>query len=183
MAGLDICQVNHPLVKSSLEGAQRKFARPFRLKEPLSVDSVQAIANFYVSDNSLATLRFLFILLAGFYWFFFVFIKLTAFALRMSSLILTTCLFMLLNGKLTSIGRVTPPILPGLGNLRAQLPLLKRFLRFCCSLVHRVLLFVVLLRSNLENTSTLAEALPLERNSRSTLSLLLLTFLSTAHIV
>ena len=126
MAGLDICQVNHPLVKSSLEGAQRKFARPFRLKEPLSVDSVQAIANFYVSDNSLATLRFLFILLAGFYGFF-VFIKLTAFALRMSSLILTTCLFMLLNGKLTSIGRVTPPILPGLGNLRAQLPLLKRF--------------------------------------------------------
>ena len=81
MAGLDICQVNHPLVKSSLEGAQRKFARPFRLKEPLSVDSVQAIANFYVSDNSLATFRFLFISLAGFYGFF-VFIKLTAFRLK-----------------------------------------------------------------------------------------------------
>ena len=35
--------------------------------EPLSV---QAIANFYISDDSLAVLRFLFILLVGFYGFF-----------------------------------------------------------------------------------------------------------------
>ena len=81
MAGLDICQVNHPLVKSSLEGAQRKFARPFRLKEPLSVDSVQAIANIYVSDNSLATLRFLFILLAGLFGFFRIY-KINSFRLK-----------------------------------------------------------------------------------------------------
>ena len=43
------------------------MARPVRPKEPLSVDTVQAIAEFYVSSNSLATLRFLFILLDGFY--------------------------------------------------------------------------------------------------------------------
>ena len=70
MTGLEECPVNHPLVKSSLEGAKRKLARPVRPKEPLSVDTVQAIADFYVSSNSLATLRFLFILLVGFYGFF-----------------------------------------------------------------------------------------------------------------
>ena len=67
MAGLDICPVN---VESALEGAKIKLARPVRPKEPLSVDTVQAIANVYVSNNSLATLRFLLILLAGFYGFF-----------------------------------------------------------------------------------------------------------------
>ena len=70
MAGLEIYPVNNPLVKSSLEGAKRKLARPVRPKEPLSVDTVQAIAEFYVSNNSLATLHFLFILLVGFYGFF-----------------------------------------------------------------------------------------------------------------
>ena len=58
MAGLEICPANHPLVKSSLEGAKRKLARPVRPKEPLSVDTVQAIAEFYATSNSLATLRF-----------------------------------------------------------------------------------------------------------------------------
>ena len=117
---------------------------------------------------------------------FFVLMKLTAFALRMLSLILTTCLFMLLNGKMTSIGRVTPLILPDLGNQRVQLPLLKRFLRFYRSLVHRACLFVVLLSPNLGNTSMLAlvcVALLLERNSRNSLSPLLMMFLSTARIV
>ena len=47
MAGLVTCPVIHPLVKSVLEGAKRKLARPVRAKEPLSVDTVQAIANFY----------------------------------------------------------------------------------------------------------------------------------------
>ena len=82
MAGLEVCPVNHPFVKSSLEGAKRKLARPVRPKEPLSVDTVQAIAEFYVSSNSLATLRFLFVLLVGFYVFF-VLMKLTVFAFRM----------------------------------------------------------------------------------------------------
>ena len=70
MAGLEICPVNNPLVKSSLESAKRKLGRPVRPKKPLSVDTVQAIAKFYVSINFLATLRFLFILLVGFYGFF-----------------------------------------------------------------------------------------------------------------
>ena len=70
MAGLEICPANHPRVKSSLEGAKRKLVRPVPPKEPLSVDTVQAIAEFYVSSNSLGTLWFLFILLVGFYGFF-----------------------------------------------------------------------------------------------------------------
>ncbi|XP_022783644.1 uncharacterized protein LOC111324364 [Stylophora pistillata] len=70
MAGLEICPANHPLVKCSLEGAKRKLARPVCPKEPLSVVALQAIAECYVSSNSLATLRFLFILLVGFYGFF-----------------------------------------------------------------------------------------------------------------
>ena len=58
MAGLVSCPVSHPLVKSALEGAKRKLARPVCPKEPLSVDTVQAIANFYSSDVSLAVLLF-----------------------------------------------------------------------------------------------------------------------------
>ena len=58
MAGLVSCPVSHLLVKSALP------------KEPLSVDTVQAMANFHSSDVSLAVLRFLFILLVGFYGFF-----------------------------------------------------------------------------------------------------------------
>ena len=87
---------------------------------------------------------------------------------------------------MTSIGRVTPLILPDLGNQRVQLPLLKRFLRFYRSLVHRARLFVVLLSPNLGNTSMLAlvcVALLLERNSRNSLSPLLMMFLSSARIV
>ena len=70
MAGLVSCPVSHLLVKSALEGAKRKLARPVRPEEPLSVDTVQAMANFHSSDVSLAVLRFLFILLVGFYGFF-----------------------------------------------------------------------------------------------------------------
>ncbi|KAK2562488.1 hypothetical protein P5673_014153, partial [Acropora cervicornis] len=50
MAGLVSCPVSHPLVKSALEGAKRKLALPVRPKEPLSVDTVKAIADFYSSD-------------------------------------------------------------------------------------------------------------------------------------
>ena len=70
MAGLVSCPASHSLVKPALEGAKRKLARPVRPKEPLSVDTVMAIANFYTLDASLAVLRFLFILLVGFYGFF-----------------------------------------------------------------------------------------------------------------
>ena len=57
MAGLVSCPVSHPLVKLALEDAKRKLALPVRPKEPLSVDTVKAIANFYSSDFSLAVLR------------------------------------------------------------------------------------------------------------------------------
>ena len=70
MAGLVSCPVSHLLVKSAPEGAKRKLARPVRPKEPLSVDTVQAMANFHSSDVSLAVLRFLFIFSVGFYGFF-----------------------------------------------------------------------------------------------------------------
>ena len=70
MSGLELCPLNHPLVKSALEGAKRKLARPVRPKEPLSVGTIQTIANLHISDDSLAVLRFLFILLVDFYGFF-----------------------------------------------------------------------------------------------------------------
>ena len=57
MAGLVSCPVSHPLVKLALEVAKRKLALPVRPKEPLSVDTVKAIAIFYSSDVSLAVLR------------------------------------------------------------------------------------------------------------------------------
>ena len=44
MAGIEACPVSHPLVKFALEGAKRRLARPIQPKEPLSVDTVQAIA-------------------------------------------------------------------------------------------------------------------------------------------
>ena len=70
LAGIEDCPTNHPLVKSSLEGAKRSLARPVRPKEPLPVDTVEKIAEHYASSDSLATIRFLFILLVGFAGFF-----------------------------------------------------------------------------------------------------------------
>ena len=68
LAGIAECPTSHLLVKSSLEGARRKLARPFppKCKEPLSVDTVCRIADHYISSSSLAVIRFLFILLVGF---------------------------------------------------------------------------------------------------------------------
>ena len=60
------CPTSHPLVKSSLEGATRKLARPVQPKEPLSVNTVCRIADRYISSSSLAVIRFLFIVLVGF---------------------------------------------------------------------------------------------------------------------
>ena len=66
LAGIVECSTSHPLVKSSLEDARRKFARPVQPKEPLSVDTVCKIADHYISSSSLGVIRFLFILLVGF---------------------------------------------------------------------------------------------------------------------
>ena len=46
LAGIVECPTGHPLVKSFLEGARRKLARPVQPKEPLSVDTVLRIAEF-----------------------------------------------------------------------------------------------------------------------------------------
>ena len=70
LAGIVDCPTSHPLVKSSLEGARRKLARPVQPKEPLPVDTVCRIADHYISSSSLAVIRFLFILLVGFAGFF-----------------------------------------------------------------------------------------------------------------
>ena len=70
LAGIVDCPTSHPLVKSSLEGARRKIARPVQPKEPLFVDTVCGIADHYISSSSLAVIRFLFILLVGFAGFF-----------------------------------------------------------------------------------------------------------------
>ena len=172
-------------MKSSLEGAKRKLARPVRPKEPLSVDTVEAIAEFFVSSNSLATLRFLFILLVGFYGFFRI-DEINSFCLQDVTIKADHMSIYVASEKMTSIGKVTPLILPGLENLRAQFPLLSELLRFCRSPIHRFHLFVVLLSPNQASISTLARAclFPLlERNSRTTSSPLLTTFQSTARIV
>lgn len=65
IAGIEACPISHPLVKSALEGAKRKLARPVQPKERLSVRTVRAIADHYASSNSFSDVRFLFILLVG----------------------------------------------------------------------------------------------------------------------
>ena len=70
LAGIVHCHTSDTLVKSSLEDARRKLARPVQPKEPLSVDTVCRIADRYISSISLAVIRFLFVLLVGFAGFF-----------------------------------------------------------------------------------------------------------------
>lgn len=70
LARIAECPTSHPHVKSSLEGARRKLARPVQPKEPLSIDMVFRIADHYISSSSLAIICFLFILLVGFAGFF-----------------------------------------------------------------------------------------------------------------
>ena len=53
----------YQLVKSPVEGAKRKLARPVQPKKPLSAHTVQASAEVSVTSNPLSDVRFLFILL------------------------------------------------------------------------------------------------------------------------
>ena len=66
MAGLVACPSDHPLLKSSVEGARKILARPIQPKEPLPFSIVQKIAEHYSSKDSLASIRFLFVLLVGY---------------------------------------------------------------------------------------------------------------------
>ena len=70
MAGLDACPSHQPLVKSTVEGARKILARPMQPKEPLLFSLVQKIAEHYSSKDSLASIRFLFVLLVGYAGFF-----------------------------------------------------------------------------------------------------------------
>ena len=185
MAGLEICPVNNPLVKSSLESAKRKLGRPVRPKKPLSVDTVQAIAEFYVSSNFLATLRFLFILLVGFYGFFRI-AEINSFFLQDVTINAVHMSIFVAKRKNDQYWEGHTSYLARSGKSTAQFPLLDELLRFFRSLIHCIRLFVVLLSPNPASISTLARAclFPLlERNSRSTSSPLLTTFQSTARIV
>ena len=65
MAGVE-SPSDHPLVKSVIEGARRKLARPIRPKEPLPNNVLMDIAENLHSSSSLADIRFLFILLVGY---------------------------------------------------------------------------------------------------------------------
>ncbi|KXJ10028.1 Integrase/recombinase xerD-like [Exaiptasia diaphana] len=70
LAGLQTCPTDHPLVKGTLEGAKRMLARPLNRKEPLTLELVERITAAYSASESLAVLRFLFILLVGYAGFF-----------------------------------------------------------------------------------------------------------------
>lgn len=70
MIEIESCSTSHAFVKSSVEGAKRKLVRPVQPSEPLSADTVQAMAVVYVTYNSLSGVRFLFFCLVGFYGFF-----------------------------------------------------------------------------------------------------------------
>ena len=60
--------MDHPIVTSSAEGARRRLARPVQPKEPISEHMLLEIAERYNTPSaSLLALRFLFILLIGYF--------------------------------------------------------------------------------------------------------------------
>ena len=66
LAGMESPTI-HPLVKRVVEGARRKLARPIQPKEPLTHESIADITlSLNSASASLADIRFLFILLAGY---------------------------------------------------------------------------------------------------------------------
>ena len=125
-SSINSCVLNHPLVKSSLEGAKRKLAHPVRPKEPLSVDTVQAIAEFYVSSNFLATPRFLFILLIGFYGFFRI-DEINSFCLKDLIIDADHVSIYVAKRKNDQYREGHTSYLAGLGNLCAHFPLLTNY--------------------------------------------------------
>lgn len=143
MAGLEICPVNHPLVKSSLEGAKTKLARPVNPKEPLSVDTLQEIAECYVASNFLATLRFLFILLVGFYGFFRI-DEINSFCLKDVTINADHMSIYVSKRKNDHYREGHSSYLARSGKSTCPVSLLSELFRFCRSLIHRFRLFVVL---------------------------------------
>ena len=66
LAGLSESPTDHPVVKMAVEGAKRSLAKPFKPKEALSLRLIQDIACHYHSTDTLAVVRFLFIVLVGY---------------------------------------------------------------------------------------------------------------------
>ncbi|XP_068706852.1 uncharacterized protein [Montipora foliosa] len=66
LAGFHLSPADQPFVKSTLEGARRSLEKPIRPKEPLSLELVQRVASHYMSNDTLAVIRFLFVLLVGY---------------------------------------------------------------------------------------------------------------------
>ena len=106
---------------------------------------------------SLATLRFLFLFLVGFYGFFRI-DEINSFCLKDLIIDADHVSIYVAKRKNDQYREGHTSYLAGLGNLRAQFPLLNELSRFCRSLIHRIRLFVVLLGPNLSSISTLAWA-------------------------
>ena len=66
VAGLE-SPAQHPTVVAAAEGAKGKLSRPVQPKQPLTLEAVVRIAQFYnTASASLAVIRFLFVLLIGY---------------------------------------------------------------------------------------------------------------------
>ena len=66
LAGLSESPTDHPVVKMAVEGAKRSLAKLIKPKEPLSLRLIQDIVCHYHSTDTLAVVRFLFIVLVGY---------------------------------------------------------------------------------------------------------------------
>ena len=66
LAGLSESPTDHPVVKMAVEGAKRSLAKPIKPKEPLSLRLIEDIACHYHSTDTLAVVRLLFIVVAGY---------------------------------------------------------------------------------------------------------------------
>ena len=66
IAGLE-SPTEHPTVIAAAEGARRKLSKPVQPKQPLDLETVVKVAQYYnIALASLAVIRFLFLLLVGF---------------------------------------------------------------------------------------------------------------------
>ena len=66
MAGLD-SPTEHPTVIAAAEGARRKLSKPVQPKQPLDLETVVKVAQYYnTAFASLAVIHFLFVLLIGY---------------------------------------------------------------------------------------------------------------------
>ena len=71
MVGIEAYPTSHPSVKSFLEGAKRKLARPVRPKNHCPLERCRPAIADHVSNNSLSDLRFLLCCFSRFRCFFF----------------------------------------------------------------------------------------------------------------